>query len=230
MKQASKNRQTMRRGSSKLRGSCTTRAILGRDEAGAEVQRINPKWAWHYRVLLGLRDRLLKDRSEQLAQAGERLESYSMDMADSATDAFDHDLALSELSAEQDALYEVDEALKRILNGTYGVCEETGKPIPAARLRAIPWTRFTKEVETRLEQEDGVGHVRLGRLRSVREAKRATLAPTSEELEALEVKMEKAEEVGKESIQQPEEAESTENERSNHHEKGFLRGLGHVRR
>ena len=40
-------------------------------------------------------------------------------------------------------MYEIEEALKRIEKGTYGVCELTNKPIPRARLEAIPWTRFT---------------------------------------------------------------------------------------
>ena len=130
---------------------------------------VNPKWAWHYQVLLGLHERLLKERSEQLAEAAEPLEPHSMDIADSATDQFDHDMALSRLSAEQDALFEVEEALKRILNGTYGLCEETGTPIPAERLNAVPWARFVREVEARLENEGAVRQPHLGALGSVRE-------------------------------------------------------------
>ena len=87
----------------------------------------NPKWKWHYRVLLGLRDRLLQARSAQLHAAAEPLDAGVVDVAESATDEFDHDLALSRLSAEQDALYEVEEAIRRIENGSYGICEETGK-------------------------------------------------------------------------------------------------------
>jgi len=136
---------------------------------GTKSPRVNPKWASHYRVLLGLHERLLKERGEQLAQAAEPIEPHSMDIADSASDEFDHDLALSRLSAEQDALFEVEEALRRILNGTYGVCEETGKPIPEERLKAIPWARFAREVEARLENEGAVRRPHLGALGSVRE-------------------------------------------------------------
>jgi RNA polymerase-binding transcription factor DksA len=209
MKQGRK-RGTTRRTSGGRKTASTTRAILGRDGAAAKAIPINPRWAWHYRVLLGLRDRLLKDRGEQLAQSAERLEPYSMDMADSATDEFDHDLALSQLSAEQDALYEVEEALHRILEGAYGICEESGKVIPAARLRAIPWTRFAKEVETRLEKKGVVAHARLGKLRSVREAKSATLAPTADEVETKELRMENAEKEESEAIQRQEKAEPAE--------------------
>ena len=210
MKPANTNRKAIKRGSEKLRAASTTRAILGLDRAASERRRIDPQWAWHYRVLLGLRERLLKDRGEQLAQAAERLEGYSMDMADSATDEFDHDLALGKLSAEQDALYEVEEALKRIRNGTYGICEESGKPIPVARLKAIPWARFTIEVEARLEHKGVVRQPHLGKVRSVQEAEAAALAPTQEELDTKEVTREKVERLGKEAIPQQEETEPTQ--------------------
>lgn len=130
------------------------------------MNRIGSKWVWHYGVLLRLRDRLLHERRDHLGQAAEPLEPHSMSLADSATDEFDHDLALSRLSAEQDALYEVEDALRRIVDGTYGRCVETGKPISPARLRAIPWTRFSKEAEARLEEKGAVNHCRLGRLGS----------------------------------------------------------------
>jgi RNA polymerase-binding transcription factor DksA len=132
------------------------------------MKPIDPKWAWHYDVLLKLRDRLLKDKGDQLGQVAEPLEPHSMSMADSATDEFDHDLALALLSAEQDALNEVDEAIRRIVDGTYGVCLETGKPIPRARLRALPWTRFSKEVEARLEATGIANHAHIGNVGSVR--------------------------------------------------------------
>lgn len=129
---------------------------------------IDPKLARHYRVLLALRERLLKGRAEKLEEASQPLEPHSMSMADSATDEFDHDMALSGLSAGQEALFEIEAALKRILNGSYGICEETGKPISRARLRAIPWARFSKKVEDRLEQRGAVGRAHLGEVASVR--------------------------------------------------------------
>jgi RNA polymerase-binding transcription factor DksA len=60
-------------------------------------------------------------------------------------------LKLRELASfEQEALYEIDAALKRIEDGTYGICELTGKPIPWERLEAIPWTRFSLEAQNQL--------------------------------------------------------------------------------
>ena len=126
-------------------------------------ERIESKWAWHFRALLKLRDRLAKDGRAQRDDAAEPLEPHSMDIADSASDQFDHDLALSHLSAEQDALYEVEEALGRIRGGTYGICEATGRRIGAARLRAIPWTRFSREAQLRLEAEGALKHEQMGK-------------------------------------------------------------------
>ena len=137
------------------------------------------KWAWHRRVLLSLRDQLLKERAQRLNEASEPLESHSLNLADSATDEFDHSFALSRLSAGQDVLYEVEEALKRIENGTYGFCAETGKPIPASRLRAVPWTRFGKEVELRLERTRDIKLPHLGELESVN-GDRFTIARSSQ--------------------------------------------------
>src|SRR5215831_4543539 len=90
-----------------------------------------------------------------------------MNMADAATDEFDHELALSPLSAEQAALYEIDEALSRIENGTYGICDTTGEPISEARLNAVAWTRFSADVERRLDHGGEIGRPRLGPLRSI---------------------------------------------------------------
>ena len=88
-------------------------------------------------------------------------------MADSGTDNFDRDFALSLLSSDQDAIYEIEEALKRIEKDTYGTCELTGKPIPKARLEAIPWARFTVQAQAQLEREGALRQRRLGALGTV---------------------------------------------------------------
>ena len=95
-------------------------------------------------------------------ESAEEMASYSLHMADSGTDNFDRDFALSLLSSDQDAIYEIEEALKRIEKNTYGVCELTGKPIPKARLEAIPWTRFTVEAQAQLEREGALRQRRWG--------------------------------------------------------------------
>ena len=154
--------------------------------AGATARRVPPKWRWHLRVLLSLQGRLLGERGELLRAAAEPIEPHSVDEADSATDEFDHDLALAQLSAGQDALYEVNEALNRILNGTYGVCEETGDAIPAARLRAIPWARFSIAVEDRLEKKGAIPQTGVRQAATVRGNGRVWLGPEEEAEETEE--------------------------------------------
>jgi RNA polymerase-binding transcription factor DksA len=100
-------------------------------------------------------------------ESAQELAGYSLHMADSGTDNFDRDFALSLLSSDQDAVYEIEEALKRIEKKTYGVCELTGKAIPRARLEAIPWTRFTVDAQAQLEREGALKSRRLGQLGSI---------------------------------------------------------------
>src|SRR5260221_13728389 len=107
------------------------------------ANRVRPAWRTHYERLLKLRDDLLHQKRNLARDAAEESPNFSMHMADAATDSFDRDLALSLLSSEQDALYEVEQALSRIRSGNYGICELTGKRIQSQRLDAIPWTRFS---------------------------------------------------------------------------------------
>jgi RNA polymerase-binding transcription factor DksA len=134
-----------------------------RRERGGDAD-IPRQWVWHYETLSSLRERLIQERKEWLSEASQPIEPHSMSQADSATDEFDHDLALSRLSVDQDALYEVEAAMKRILDGKYGICEQTGKPIPAGRLKVLPWTRYRKEVANRLERTGLIPPTQLGRL------------------------------------------------------------------
>ena len=80
--------------------------------------------------------------------------AFGMHQADAGSDAYEKDFALSLLSQEQDALHEIEEAIKRIEAHVYGICEMSGQPIPVARLEAIPFARFTVECQTRYEQEN----------------------------------------------------------------------------
>jgi RNA polymerase-binding protein DksA len=144
----------------------TTAYLRPLEELNRKRSVIPPKWEKHRKRLLALRSYLEVERRNHSEAAKEPMEPFSMNMADAATDEFDHDLALSLLSAEQAALYEIDEALARIENGTYGICETTGEPIPEARLNAVPWTRLRVDVERRLERQGETCRVQLGQLHS----------------------------------------------------------------
>ena len=105
--------------------------------------------------MAGVAQDTLRSRAE-----GSEASAFGMHQADAGSDAYDRDFALSLLSQEQDALYEIDQALKRIELGTYGVCEMSGKHIPHARLEAIPFARFTVECQTQLEKQNKASRVR----------------------------------------------------------------------
>jgi RNA polymerase-binding transcription factor DksA len=112
------------------------------------------------RRLLDLRDHFL-DQMQSVAQDSLRSRAENNEasavgqhQADAGSDAYEKDFALSLLSQEQDALYEIEEALKRIETGAYGVCEMSNKFIPHARLEAIPFARFTVECQQQLEKEN----------------------------------------------------------------------------
>jgi RNA polymerase-binding transcription factor DksA len=112
------------------------------------------------RRLLDLRDHFL-DQMQSVAQDSLRSRAENNEasavgqhQADAGSDAYEKDFALSLLSQEQDALYEIEEALKRIEVGSYGVCEMSNKYIPHTRLEAIPFARFTVECQQQLEKEN----------------------------------------------------------------------------
>lgn len=151
--------------------TATAASILGRPMVKAREdglpKKIKAEWQQFYARLLELREQLLRQMDGLAKESAEEIAGYSLHMADSGTDNFDRDFALSLLSSDQDAIYEIEEALKRIEKNTYGVCELTGKPIPKARLEAIPWTRFTVQAQAQLEREGALRSRRLGQLGTV---------------------------------------------------------------
>jgi DnaK suppressor protein len=141
------------------RAKATTSQIL----AGLNTPpRVDPKWKTHYDALVDLRAQLGQRKGGLSEIAREEQQAFSLHMADAGTDEFDRDFALSMISSDQNALYEIEEALNRIRSGGYGVCELTGKAIEAERLAAIPWTRFSADAQRELERTGSVSRTRLG--------------------------------------------------------------------
>jgi len=166
-----KKKSIKKPGHSKPHGSATAAAILGgattvKVRKNGEV-KVKAQWAKFYHRLLELRDQLLRQMNGLAKESAQEMAGYSLHMADSGTDNFDRDFALSLLSSDQDAIYEIEEALKRIEKNTYGICELTGKPIPRTRLEAIPWTRFTVQAQAQLERDGALRQRRLGALGTV---------------------------------------------------------------
>lgn len=143
--------------------------------------RVPRKWRQHYQRLVGLHSLILQRKDNMTQAAQEEKPNYSLHMADAGTDNYDQDFALSMISSEQDSLYEIEQAIERIKDDAYGICELTGKPIEAARLEAIPWARFSAGAEKQLEREGTVARTRLGQREEI--AKTEALAETVEEEE-----------------------------------------------
>lgn len=125
-----------------------------------EIQQIPEKLRRYYQLLLSMREVIQKGLAfhaeEALKKNGKDdagdLSGYSQHLADAGSDTADRDFALSLISNEQEALKEIADAITRMKKGTYGVCEITNKPIPHARLMAVPFTRYSLEGQKELER------------------------------------------------------------------------------
>ena len=153
-----------RKVSAKKASASPKAALLGKNNH--HERKLSPFVRKQKEKLLNLRDAMV-DSMAGVAQdtlrsraEGSEASAFGMHQADAGSDAYDRDFALSLLSQEQDALYEIDQALKRIELGTYGVCEMSGKQIPRARLEAIPFARFTVECQSQLEKQNKASRVR----------------------------------------------------------------------
>jgi RNA polymerase-binding transcription factor DksA len=125
-----------------------------------DSENVPEKFRKYYKALLDLRRQLtegLNLHTEETLKRSSKddsgdLSSYGQHMADAGTDTFDRDFALSLVSSEQEALSEIDAAIKRVHDGTYGICEVTGKPIAKERLLAVPFTRYSAEAQKDIEK------------------------------------------------------------------------------
>lgn len=108
-------------------------------------------------LLLALRERVSGDYS---ALSRDNLEANQRDpsLSDQGTDTFDREMELNMMGSEQEVLFEIDAALRRIEKGTYGICEVTGQPINIERLQALPYVRYTVRAQSELEK--GRAHYR----------------------------------------------------------------------
>lgn len=160
------------------RPKASTTDILG---GSARKRKINSDWRDHYDRLRELREQMMDSRRTQASDAKEERSTYSVHMADAASDTYDSDWALSMLSSEQNALYEIEQAISRIETGTFGKCEITGKPIERERLAAIPWTRFSMEAQQQLEDQGAVYRTRLADRRGLSDSEEASEAEDAPE-------------------------------------------------
>ena len=114
------------------------------------------------KIVLKLRDEIveqIRDISENTLMKSQKdisgdISGYSLHMADMASDNYERDFNLNLVSSERRTLFEIEDALKRIEDKTYGVCSSCGKFISRGRLKAIPYARYCTECKNKLEQEN----------------------------------------------------------------------------
>ena len=115
-----------------------------------DPKKVPKQWQVYYDDLMELRAGLkgaLGERSSETIGASARESSgeLSLNSSDAGTETFDRDVALSMVANEQEALNEIEDAIDRIFDGSFGICQETQKPIKKNRLKAVPFTRFSLE-------------------------------------------------------------------------------------
>ncbi len=111
----------------------------------------------HYReLLLAKRREIVGDMSqmerEALRSAGGNLSNLPLHMADMGTDNYEQEFTLGLVEKDRVLLREINQGLAKLQDGTFGICEGTGKPIGKPRLEAQPWARFSIEYARQQEQ------------------------------------------------------------------------------
>lgn len=91
-------------------------------------------------------------KKSQKDAAGD-ISGYTYHMADIATDTYDREFSLSLASNESKLIYEIDDALKKIEDGTYGICEECKNLITKARLKVLPYARLCLKCQKNKEKK-----------------------------------------------------------------------------
>jgi len=111
-------------------------------------------------MLLRLRERL---SSQITSLKGDSLQRFdAANSEEDGTDAFERQFALNLVSSEQDALFEIDEALRRLEDGTYGVCLQCRKLIEAPRMKALPFVKMCVKCKAQNEKDGGKTGFRFG--------------------------------------------------------------------
>jgi DnaK suppressor protein len=123
--------------------------------------KLNKKELGEYKKLITKRKHEILDAIERISEdtlkksqkdASGDISGYTFHMADVATDNYDREFSLGLASNDRQSLYELDDALKRIEEGTFGVCEECKSVLTKARLKALPYARLCLNCQQKREK------------------------------------------------------------------------------
>lgn len=96
---------------------------------------------------------IARDVSISPRDASGDLSAYTVHMADMAADTYDRELSMNLVSSEQELLYQIDDALKRLDEGSFGICQQCNQPITMSRLKAVPYASMCINCQRAKEQQ-----------------------------------------------------------------------------
>ena len=96
---------------------------------------------------------IAREASTTPRDASGDLSAYTVHMADMAADTYDRELSMNLVSSEQEMLYQIDDALKRLDDGSFGVCQQCSQPIAMSRLKAVPYASMCITCQRTKEQQ-----------------------------------------------------------------------------
>ena len=96
---------------------------------------------------------IAREASKSPREASGDLSAYTVHMADMSADTYERELSVNMASSEQEVLYQIDDALKHLDDGTYGQCQQCDKPIRMSRLKAVPYSSLCIGCQRATEQK-----------------------------------------------------------------------------
>lgn len=153
--------------------------ILG---VGAHPEALQPKiparWQRFYDKLIQERDGRIDAATDLTQKAREVNPDPVQDSpAEVGTSNYHRDELLGTVTYDTELLTEINEAISRMENGTYGVCLLTGEQIPEARLEAVPWTKYTTKAQAEMEARGQTSEIAIGPLGGMKERGNAPAGP-----------------------------------------------------
>ena len=97
---------------------------------------------------------IVKENSKSPREASGDLSAYTVHMADMAADTYERELSMDIVSSEQEILYQIDDALKRIDEGAFGICQQCNTPVTMSRLKAVPYASLCIKCQRAKEQKN----------------------------------------------------------------------------
>ncbi|MBI4596853.1 MAG: TraR/DksA C4-type zinc finger protein [Candidatus Omnitrophica bacterium] len=96
---------------------------------------------------------IAQENSKSPREASGDLSAYTLHMADMAADTYERELSMNIVSSEQELLYQIDDALKRLDDGSFGLCQQCSEPITMSRLKAVPYASLCISCQRAKEQK-----------------------------------------------------------------------------